>query len=182
MKRWLLLGFLAALSAGSAAASVTTYNWHQTSSTPTGLVIQGSYSLVDGSGPVDAHSSDASPNFGGLLDLNISAPNITPVTLADLVPTCSGCTGPVWDLHANGSDFTLFYQNAMHSEGYDATGYWIQAGSDQNDPCFSNICTSNGSWVAAVPSSVPAPASLPVFAAALVLFGFVRVRSNRIRS
>lgn len=180
MKRWLLFGFMAALFAGSAAASVTTYHWNETSSSPSGVSFHGSYSWVDGSAPVSANSTEASPNFGGLISLDIYGANLTPVTLADLVPTCAGCTAPIWNLSVSGGDLTMTY--AGQNDGYVVSSNTIQGGSDQNDPCFSNICTSNGSWEAAVPSSVPMPATLPVFAAALLLFGFFRVRSSRIRS
>ncbi|GAA0546677.1 hypothetical protein FHS83_000782 [Rhizomicrobium palustre] len=182
MKRVLLLGLMFAWLAAAASASVTTYYWQQSSMSTPGLYIHGHYSWVDGSAPVVANSSDDPANFGGLLSLEIDAPNMPAVTLADLVPACADSSAcnfglPFWNISVSGDNLTMFYVDALNANSYQVTPYYILAGSDETLPCFdSGACVSFGSW------GVPAPASLPVLSASLLLLGLFRARSGRTRS
>lgn len=181
MKRYTVIAILLALFALPAQASITTYYWHQTAVSAPGLTFTGRFSVVKGSAPIFASSTDTPPDFGGLVDFDVEGAGFSPVTIADLTPSCSaGSCFPIWGLTIVGGTPFFDFLDADGRETLVAAGSFTTHTTDSG-PCSGfDGCWATGFWSAA---QVPAPATLPVLLGGLVLLaGLFRAGRGRIRS
>lgn len=158
MKKYIFLTIALACCAGAANATTTTYTWHQTSASIPGLMFMGQYTVVDGAPLPHADSTMSAPDFGGLLSYQVSGGGLPPVTLADLVPACSG--GPcILDF----PDWSLDVPSLSFIDATDSFDYFIGLTSIRADTDAPGMCSTTGACVASgfwSAGSVPEPWSV----------------------
>lgn len=189
MKAYAVTGALLALLLAPAHASVTTYYWHQTAATVPGLVITGQYTVVDGV-TVVTDGNQTPPDLSGLMAFSVSGGGVTPVTLADLTPTCSvdgpTCLAgfPSWSMDLSGANPFLLFIDGMDAYDYTIGSHTISVNSDFPSMCnTTGLCSADGFWSSSPFVTAPEPASLPVLmGGVLALLGLARAGRGRTRS
>jgi len=173
--------FLFVAETHDASAGTTTWTWHQTSTLLPGLEFFGQYTLIDGSPFPTADSSQASPDFGGLVDFDAGAnvngqSQILEVTLNRFQPDCSSepvCNqlpGYYWSIDGGSFVFNDGFADLHMNSAF------AEANSDEfGEPCgTTGACFALGYW------AVPEPATLALFGVGLAGAAALRRRTVRL--